>query len=57
MDERDHVAVAASLEPFFSPATVAVVGASPRTGSIGGELFRNVLRAEFAGVAFRQQIG
>ena len=52
MDERDHVAVAASLQPFFRPAAVAVVGASSRTGSIGGELFRNVLRAEFAGVAY-----
>jgi acetyl coenzyme A synthetase (ADP forming)-like protein len=52
IDERDHVAVAASLEPFFSPATVAVIGASPRAGSIGGELFRNVLRAEFRGVAY-----
>ena len=52
MDERDHVAVAASLEPFFKPAAVAVVGASSRAGSIGGELFRNVLRAEFTGVAF-----
>jgi acetate---CoA ligase (ADP-forming) len=52
IDERDHVAVAASLEPFFKPATVAVVGASSRAGSIGGELFRNVLRGEFRGVAY-----
>jgi acetyl coenzyme A synthetase (ADP forming)-like protein len=52
MDERDHVAVRASLEPFFRPATVAVIGASSRAGSIGGELFRNVLRGEFRGVAY-----
>jgi acetate---CoA ligase (ADP-forming) len=52
VDERDHVAVAASLAPFFAPATVAVVGASARRGSIGGELFRNVLRGEFAGAAY-----
>src|SRR5207344_25781 len=52
IDERDHIAVAASLGPFFTPAAVAVVGASSRTGSIGGELFRNVLRGEFRGVAF-----
>jgi acetyl coenzyme A synthetase (ADP forming)-like protein len=51
-DERDHVAVAASLQPFFSPAGIAVIGASSRSGSIGGELFRNVLRGEFAGVAY-----
>jgi acetyl coenzyme A synthetase (ADP forming)-like protein len=52
VDERDHLAVVSSLRPFFAPASVAVVGASPRPGSIGGELFRNILRGEFAGVAF-----
>ena len=52
VDERDHVAVAASLAPFFSPSTVAVVGASARRGTIGGELFRNVLEADFAGAAY-----
>ena len=52
VDERDHVGVVSSLEPFFNPQTVAVIGASPRAGSIGGELFRNVLRAEFRGVCF-----
>jgi acetate---CoA ligase (ADP-forming) len=50
--ERDHIAVTASLQPFFLPKTVAVVGASPRRGSIGGELFRNVLAADFAGAAY-----
>jgi acetate---CoA ligase (ADP-forming) len=52
VDERDHAAVVTSLEPFFAPTSVAVIGASPRPGSIGGELFRNVLRAEFRGVAY-----
>ena len=52
VEERDHVAVAASLRPFFEPASVAVIGASRRRGSIGGELFRNVLEADFAGVAY-----
>jgi acetyl coenzyme A synthetase (ADP forming)-like protein len=52
VDERDHVAVAASLKPFFAPRTVAVVGASPRHGTIGGELFRNILRVEFTGAAY-----
>ena len=45
-DERDHVAVAASLRPFFEPRSVAVIGASPRRGTIGGELFRNILAAD-----------
>jgi acetate---CoA ligase (ADP-forming) len=52
VEERDHVAVAASLRPFFEPRSVAVVGASRRRGSIGGELFRNVLDADFTGAAY-----
>ena len=52
VDERDHVAVAASLAPFFAPRTVAVVGASSRRGSIGGELYRNVLEGGFGGAAY-----
>ncbi|HET7745178.1 MAG TPA: GNAT family N-acetyltransferase [Gaiellaceae bacterium] len=50
--ERDHVAVVASLRPFFEPHAVAVIGASSRAGSIGGELFRNILRAGFTGAAY-----
>jgi acetyl coenzyme A synthetase (ADP forming)-like protein len=50
--ERDHIAVTASLRPFFEPRGVAVVGASRRRGSIGGELFRNVIDAEFDGAAY-----
>ena len=52
IDERDHVAVTASLRPFFQPRSVAVVGASRRRGAIGGELFRNVVDADFAGAAY-----
>jgi acetate---CoA ligase (ADP-forming) len=52
VDERDHQAVVASLKPFFRPATVAVVGASQRRGSIGGELFRNMLAAGFSGAMY-----
>ena len=43
VESRDHVATAASLKPFFAPRSVAVLGASQRSGSIGGELFRNIL--------------
>ncbi len=52
VDERDHVAVTASLQPFFAPRSLAVVGASRRRGSIGGELFRNVITADFVGAAY-----
>ena len=47
MAERDHSAVSASLESFFKPTSVAVIGASARRGTIGGELFRNVISADF----------
>jgi len=50
--ERDHTAVSASLRPFFEPASVAVLGASPRRGTIGGELFRNILAGDFTGAAY-----
>jgi hypothetical protein len=44
--------VVASLRSFFEPRSVAIIGASPRRGTIGGELFRNVLAAGFAGPAY-----
>ena len=52
VEERDHAAVTASLRPFFEPRSVAVIGASRRRGSIGGELFRNILAGDFAGAAY-----
>jgi acetyl coenzyme A synthetase (ADP forming)-like protein len=52
VDERDHLAVTASLAPFFRPGSVAVVGASTRRGSIGGELFRNILDSNFDGIVY-----
>jgi acetate---CoA ligase (ADP-forming) len=52
VEERDHEAVTASLRPFFEPRSVAVIGASRRRGTIGGELFRNILVGDFAGAAY-----
>ena len=52
VEDRDHTAVAASLRPFFAANSVAVIGASSRRGSIGGELFRNILAADFAGAVY-----
>jgi acyl-CoA synthetase (NDP forming) len=51
-DRRDHDAVNASLKSFFAPDSIVVVGASPRRGTIGGELFRNILSADFAGAVY-----
>ena len=52
VEARDHIAVRASLRPFFEPASVAVVGASSRRGTIGGELFRNILEGDFRGIVY-----
>jgi acetyl coenzyme A synthetase (ADP forming)-like protein len=52
VEERDHTAVTASLRPFFEAQSVAVIGASRRRGSIGGELFRNILAGDFKGAAY-----
>ena len=41
-----------SLNELFAPASVAVIGASNRTGTVGASLFRNVLGAGFRGVAY-----
>ncbi|HKV40834.1 MAG TPA: GNAT family N-acetyltransferase, partial [Blastocatellia bacterium] len=42
----------ASLKYVFDPATVAVVGASRDAASVGGALFRNLIRWGFAGSAY-----
>jgi acetyl coenzyme A synthetase (ADP forming)-like protein len=52
VEERDHLAVVASLRPFFAPASVAVMGASSRREAIGGIVFRNILAGEYKGAAY-----
>lgn len=46
---RERSAVARSIRPFLNPASVAVVGASPRRGTIGNALVRNLKRCGFTG--------
>jgi acetyl coenzyme A synthetase (ADP forming)-like protein len=48
-EEREWLADVAAVEGFLRPRTVAVVGASRRRGSIGGELFHNLLSYGFTG--------
>jgi acetyl coenzyme A synthetase (ADP forming)-like protein len=50
--QRDHTSVVASLRPFFEARSVAVIGASARRGTIGGELYRNILDADYEGAAY-----
>jgi len=49
--ERYHAAAVASLRPLLAPSSVAVVGASARDGSVGGELLRTIIAGGFSGVA------
>lgn len=41
-----------ALDALFRPRSVIVVGASERHDSVGGTVFRNILRSEFRGVAY-----
>jgi acetyl coenzyme A synthetase (ADP forming)-like protein len=41
-----------SLDPLFRPRSVAVIGASRRRGTIGGELFHNLIAHEFSGAVY-----
>ncbi|MHB8682530.1 MAG: bifunctional acetate--CoA ligase family protein/GNAT family N-acetyltransferase [Acidimicrobiales bacterium] len=51
-DERDRHAVVASMARVLCPTSVAVVGASRRTGTIGHELLRNLLTGDFQGPVY-----
>ncbi|MBI4721047.1 MAG: CoA-binding protein, partial [Chitinivibrionia bacterium] len=41
-----------SLDPVFKPKSVAVIGATPRKGSIGHEILRNMIMYEYNGKLF-----
>ena len=48
----DHSAVASKLDAVFYPQSIAVVGASTRPGTVGNDIFRNLLYAEFNGSVY-----
>jgi acyl-CoA synthetase (NDP forming) len=49
--ERYHRATVASLRPLLAPTSLAVIGASAREDSVGGDLLRRIVAGGFAGVA------
>jgi acetyl coenzyme A synthetase (ADP forming)-like protein len=51
-DLRDQVATIASLRPLLHPRSIAVVGAGRERGSIGGELFHNLVATGFNGPVY-----
>ena len=51
-EQRERIAAVNALTAFFSPRAVAVIGASRRRGTIGGELFHNLLDYGFSGEVY-----
>jgi acetyl coenzyme A synthetase (ADP forming)-like protein len=51
-EARDTESAVNAVRTFLSPSSVAVVGASRDSSSIGGQLFRNLLMSEFHGAVY-----
>ena len=49
---RERSAAAAAVRALLHPSSVAVIGASRRRGTVGGELFHNLLMGGFSGPVF-----
>ena len=51
-EDRDRLAAQAAVRRFLEPRSVAVIGASRERGTVGGEVFHNLLNAGFEGVVY-----
>jgi acetyl coenzyme A synthetase (ADP forming)-like protein len=51
-EERESIAAVAAVRGFLEPRSVAVIGASRRRGTIGGEVLHNLFLAEFNGPVY-----
>jgi acetate---CoA ligase (ADP-forming) len=51
-DAREENATASALKLFFTPRSVAVIGASRRRGTVAGEVFHNLLVSGFPGPVY-----
>lgn len=51
-EERADTAAASAVRTFLMPSAVAVIGASRNGASIGGRVFRNLIRSGFRGVVY-----
>ncbi|HET6514250.1 MAG TPA: GNAT family N-acetyltransferase [Thermodesulfovibrionales bacterium] len=49
---REHIARSAGVRKILCPGSVAVIGASRDTDSVGGKVFRNLLHEIFSGPIF-----
>jgi acetate---CoA ligase (ADP-forming) len=51
-DARERIAAIAAVEHFLAPRTVAVIGASRRRGTIGGEIVHNIIAGDYTGTLY-----
>jgi acetate---CoA ligase (ADP-forming) len=51
-ERRESIAAVNALRLFFNPRSVAVIGAARGRGTIGGEIFHNLLSYGFAGPVY-----
>ena len=51
-EERERIAAVAAVRSCLEPRSVAVIGASRRRGTIGGEILHNLLGADFNGPVY-----
>ncbi|HTX09179.1 MAG TPA: GNAT family N-acetyltransferase [Solirubrobacteraceae bacterium] len=51
-EERERTAAIAAVRSVLAPESVAVIGASRRRGTIGGELLHNLITGGFAGPVY-----
>jgi acetyl coenzyme A synthetase (ADP forming)-like protein len=51
-DEREQISEARSVRRLLAPHSIAVIGAGRRAGTIGHEVFRNLLAGEFNGPVY-----
>ena len=50
--KNDRVAYSSSLDGFFCPKTIAVIGASEKNNSVGRTLLWNLIKSPFGGTVF-----
>ena len=51
-EARERLATAASLEPFFRPQSIAVIGASRQADALGRQVFEQIIRTGFSGPVY-----
>ena len=51
-EQRDQIASVAAVDSVLAPKSVALIGASRRRGTVGGEILRNLMTSGYQGVVY-----